>query len=217
MEDFRVSLELRFTATVAGYEFTKDLSCASMSEAYSACHKLLAAGVRLVAARIDIDMSRRSGHRGCVVLDEESVEVFGNLCKLLRVAPETFWNETCGSYDKYWNRVTPADFGHQFPDGSFRIVWEESQAAQSLDECIRILKAALELLGAMQDRPYFHPTEAEADAPTNWRRPAMRRRTVLLAEAGCWPDSEDQYDEDAFENRRTLLDRYPLETASAAN
>jgi hypothetical protein len=175
-----------------------------MQKAESTCRELLSnENVSLVAALVYISTVRAGG---CDVLDDASQKIFQDLCQNLRMQPETFWNWSIGSYDSHTNRIEPADLGNHFPDGTMRVVWEQCNAVLTLDDAIRVLKGATELLVEMQELPHFCATEEEFDVGTD--EPAINRRIDVLFAAGCWPDEHSCFDEEAFEKRATVLEPY---------
>jgi hypothetical protein len=204
MKDFGIALDLRFNTKIGGHLFVGEVDCPNLEAATATCRDLLSDdNVTLVAAQVLISTVRDGG---CDILDDASNKIFQDLCKTLQVHLETFWNMKLGWYDHLNNRIEPADMGQHFPDGSLRIVWEEESAALTLDDSIRILKGATELLVEMQELPHFCATEEEFEVGTD--EPAINRRIDVLFAAGCWPDEDSCFDEEAFEKRATVLEPY---------
>lgn len=210
MKNYGISFELRFRTQLAGHEFLSEVSCADSTEASSVCAKMacLDQDVELVAALVYIDTSHAGG---CDVLDDESMSLFTELCLHLRVAPETFYNQRLGSYDRWQNSITPADMGHHFPDGTLRIVWELESARLDVDETVRILKGAAELLAEMEEIPYFCQSDVELE-DNNWTA-LVERRMALLFAAGCWPAEDDSFEEVDKPSWAELLQERRITTA----
>lgn len=210
MKNFGLSFELRFRTQIAGHEFLSEVSCPDPAEASKVCRELACQDqdVELIAALVYLDTSRAGG---CDVLDDESMNLFTELCSHLRVAPETFYNERLGSYDRWQNRITPANLGHHFPDGTMRIVWRLESACLDLDETVRILKGAAELLAEMEEIPYFCQSEEELE--DNNLEALLERRAALLFAAGCWPADDDSFPEVEKATWAALLDAHRAATA----
>lgn len=206
MKNFELSFELRLRTQLAGHDFLSEVSCANAVEVLKLREDLagLDQEVAMIAALVFLDTSHAEG--GCDVLDDDSAGLFNELCEHLKVGQETFYNSSMGSYDQLTNRVTPADLGHHFPDGTLRLVWDAESSLLGLDETVSILKAAAELLAEMQDMPYFCQTDDEMEV-NDWESLA-ERRTRLLFDAGCWPADDDSFLDVQEATRSALLDKH---------
>jgi hypothetical protein len=195
--NFQIAYNLQFRTEVCGQEFLSDVYCADDDAARKVCEPFEdhPQQVDLVAAQVFIDTTRPD-RKGCVVLDEESDKLFSDICATLRVKQGSFLNSKIGSYDELNNVIVPANLGHHFPDATMRVVWRDGQSAQSLDDTVRILKGAAQMLAAMQEIGYFGQTAEEFEAVTY--EGVVERRTLALFEAGFWPDEDNEFtDSDA--------------------
>jgi len=190
--NLKTSFVLRFKATIAGAEFLAEVDCADMAEASRKITEMMSQSqdVELVAALTYLDLGKENG--GCYLLDEESLEIYSELLNDdLKIGAEHFYNETVGSYDHISNRITPADLGEVFPDGTMRLVWEADTAVFSFFASVDILKRAAETLLQAQEMAYFCYSEDELDEGDS--EPLKDRRIELMHRAGLWPNSDGSF------------------------
>jgi hypothetical protein len=204
--DIKSFFTARFQTTIAGFPFTSEVECENTTELREACQKLHAANdsMELIAARIGLDLAKPSS--GCHLFDDDSEHLYIQVLKDLGVGAEHFFNERMGWYDKFNNRVEPADMGMLFPDGALRLVWRQEESKLNFDETLRITKRALEFLLQMQEVPYLCATEDEYNE--NNVDGVRDRRTQALFEAGLWPDQEGEYEEVEEDRVAALLEQY---------
>src|SRR6476661_1705301 len=112
--DLPVSFSFRFKTTLAGIDFIGEAECANQEEARAQFAKVLAQSddIEFIAGLIYLELAKPKG--GCYQLDEDSESIFVDIVKTLKLGAEHFLNESIGSYDRYTNRVTPADLGINF-------------------------------------------------------------------------------------------------------
>lgn len=114
-------------------------------------------------------------------LDENSQVVIGRMLHAMGMGAEDFFSEPAGSYDRYTNRVTAANMGLVFPDGSVRIVWENVQSKESLRASYALVSQAIDLLVAAQGLPYSaDEDEDENDILQNERTDILRRHGMAV-------------------------------------
>jgi len=192
--NFHVAYSLQFRTEVCGQEFLSEVYCADHEAARKVCEPFedQPQQVDLRGAQIFIDTTRVN-RKGCVVLDEESDKLFSDLCATLRVQLGSFLNSRIGSYNALSNVIKPTDLGHHFPDGTLRVAWRDEDSAQSLDDTVRILKGAAQMLASMQEIAHFGQTPDEFEAGTY--DGVIERRTLALFEAGLWPDEDNMFTE----------------------
>jgi hypothetical protein len=203
----KTSFTLRFKAVIAGVEFLAEVDCADQIAARNKIMEMETQNqdIELVAALVFLDLAREDG--GCYIMDEENVEIYGELLRDdLKVGAEHFYNESLGSYDHLMNRVTPADLGEVFPDGTMRLVWEADTAAFDFGTTVELLTRAAETLLQAQDMPYFCQGEDELDA--NDFEPLKERRIELMFRAGLWPSSDGSFDTQKPEAVQAMLQHY---------
>jgi hypothetical protein len=193
----------RFKTTLAGMEFLAEVDCDNLEELSQHCNKAAKAEqeIELIAAMIGIELNKPNG--GCYLLDDESEKLLVSVMKELKVGAEHFFNERLGSYDVLNNKVTPADLGMVFPDGTIRVVWDEESATQDFDTCLTILKGVVELLIQAQDMTYFKYTEEEYEA--NDYESLTNRRIELLFGAGLWPADDGSFEPETPQKVQLLL------------
>ena len=130
--------------------------------------------ITLEAALIYIEPT--DGH-----LDEDSQVVLGRLLESVGLDAESFFSEAAGSYDRFTNRVTAADMGLVFPDGTIRVVWTSVRSTQSLQASFDTVVKAVGLLVQAQDLPYTaDDDEDESDILQNERTDILRANGMVL-------------------------------------
>lgn len=87
-------------------------------------------------------------------LDEDSQIVLGRVLDEAGMSAESFFSEAAGSYDRFNNRVTAADMGLVFPDGTVRVVWTKEHSVDSLKASFDTVVQAVGLLAEAQNLPY---------------------------------------------------------------
>lgn len=205
--NLKTSFTLRFKAVIAGVEFLAEVECA---DEIAARNKVMEMGtqcpeVELVAALVFLDLAKDD--RGCYIMDEANIEIYTELLNAdLKIGAEHFYNEGMGSYDHIMNRITPADLGEVFPDGTMRLVWEKGTAAFSFETSVDILKRAAETLLQAQDMPYFCEGEDELDVGDS--EPMKERRVELMHRAGLWANSDGTFSRQASGVVQALLKHY---------
>ena len=208
-----VSFTARFQTLVAGVAFQAEVECADVAELSQQCRALYAAGeAEMVAAMLCFDLARPDG-KGCELLDEESEELMRTLWKSLKVGAEHFFNERLGSYDKFNNRITPADLGVVFPDGTMRIVWDAEGSATDFDTALGVLSGALGMLLKLQQSAYGQQTEAEAEE-ADYASVKARRIDALFA-AGLWPSMDDNFELLSAQAAERITEEYCCRPAPA--
>lgn len=180
---------------VKGIKFYAELAYDTPAEVTAAFSKLDEAGmeVSLEDAEITLDLSRKDvdgKYMGCYQLDDESNQLLAVICKELVVDAQSFLNERMGSYDPLNNRITPADLGNIFPDGTMRIFWHEENSRYSFDTALTTLQSAIGFLIQLEAMPLFQatPEEYEDSVYTG----ILRRRTAALFAAGFWPEEDEK-------------------------
>jgi len=205
--NLKTSFTLRFKTLIAGAEFLAEVDCADEIAARNKIMEMVThrQEVELVAALVFLDLAKPDG--GCYIMDEESLEIYTELLNDdLKIGAEHFYNESMGSYDHIMNRITPADLGEVFPDGTMRLVWEADTAVFSFDTTVDLLKRAAEMLLQAQEMPYFCQGEDELDA--NDFEPMKERRIELMFRTGLWPNSDGSFNMQAPAFVQELLKHY---------
>jgi hypothetical protein len=201
------SFTLRFKAVIAGAEFISEVECADISHALTTLKTMESQhqNIELVAALTYLSLALPDG--SCDLLDDESTEIYGELLRdELKVGTEHFYNECMGSYDHILNRITPADLGEVFPDGTMRLVWDKELAVFDFPTTVAMTRAAAEVLLQAQKLPYFQQTEDELEEGDVDK--VKDRRVELLFAAGLWPDSDNSFKPVPPERIPELLAKY---------
>jgi hypothetical protein len=186
-----ISLDLKIETTIAEIPFlalVEDLSIANAKElinkiGFENDNAQLKAGLIVLEAK--------ENGSGVYVLDDLGQESFINLVKVLGCEIETYYNDTMGSYDQYTNRVTPADLGHQFPDGTWRIVWEKQEGSLNKDLFITAerLAGAIDLLIDLSSHKDFTEELLFNDEKT--KDELINLRIAEMFDAGFWPSNHE--------------------------
>lgn len=129
--------------------------------------------ITLEAALLYVDLDRG--------LDEDSEVVLGRLLDAAGMDAESFFSEAAGSYDHFNNRVTAADMGLIFPDGTLRVVWTKERPVHSLQESLDLVVKAVGLLVAAQELPYSAADDDDESAVLrNERTEILRAHGMTL-------------------------------------
>lgn len=205
--NLKTSFTLRFKTIIAGAEFLAEVECADQIAARNKIMEMQTHNqeVELVAALVFLDLACEEG--GCYLMDEASLEIYSELLNDdLKIGAEHFLNECMGSYDHILNRITPADLGEVFPDGTMRLVWYADSAAFDFGTTVELLTRAAETLLQAQDMAYFGQGEDELDACDT--EPMKDRRIELMYRAGLWPNSDGSFDTQKPEAVQAMLKHY---------
>lgn len=90
----------------------------------------------------------------------------------------SYYNEQVGSYDRFMNRVEPADLGKVFPDATCRILWNEDDATMEYHGILYATAVAINALSeANIGESDLDITEAED----------INKRLAVIYSALKWP------------------------------
>lgn len=89
-----------------------------------------------------------------------------------------YMNEQVGTYDRFTNRVTPADLGKLFPDLTCRILWNESDATMEFHGVLYATAVAIKALDEA------NIGEADLDQP---EAVDVNKRLSVIYSALRWP------------------------------
>jgi hypothetical protein len=193
--DLKCSFLMRFGARLAGLDFTAETEADDYADAvrqYERITKLSHITVErnLTAAQFLFDLEKPD-NGGCYLLEDESAVLLTYVLENRGLGIERYENQTMGSYDRFMNRVTAADMGMVFPDGSLRVVLNWDNARIDFQAAFIFTKTLLEVILQMQDMPYFKATEEEEDN-SNASAASARMKTALF-DLGLWPADDDTY------------------------